>query len=214
MQLKKVVNHGNVRWRVSTYVYGKRKQRFFESKTLASRWMTALKADKWCGSFWEDRTLEEKRDIINAFNYASKHRQSVYQSVLNPPSTQSPVSLNDAVCTYIDIIQQRSLRPASLSQIQLHLTQLAVEFANASCHEISSSKLERWFHDRKWKRSTIDGVIAKISPFFNWFIRENYCKSNPCKAVNRPRNDDSAPTIYLLPRLKNCFIQRLCMTQA
>ena len=97
MQIKKVFNHGNPRWRVSTYVDGKRKQRFFVSKKLATRWMSALKADKSCGSFWEDRTLEEQRDIINAFNYASNHGASVYKTILNSPSKQTPLSLNKAV---------------------------------------------------------------------------------------------------------------------
>ena len=32
MQIKKVFNHGNPRWRVSTYVDGKRKQRFMKKR--------------------------------------------------------------------------------------------------------------------------------------------------------------------------------------
>jgi len=40
MQLKKVVNHGNVRWRVSSYLEGKRSQRFFPSKRRALDWMS------------------------------------------------------------------------------------------------------------------------------------------------------------------------------
>ena len=64
------------------------------------------------------------------------------------------------------------------------------------CDQISSSMIENWFLGNKWQRSTIDGVIAKIGPFFTWCVRESYCENNPCKAVKRPRSDDSPPTIF------------------
>ena len=196
MQIKKVFNHGNPRWRVSTYVDGKRKQRFFVSKKLATQWMSALTADKACGCFWTDRTTEEQRDIINAFNLASKRGVSIYQCILNSPAKLTPLSITDAAGSYAKVIKQRSLRHSSLKQIQLHLSQLAGQFSNQMCHKVSSSQLEEWFHTRNWKRSTIDGVLAKIGPFFSWCIRENYCENNPCKAVKRPRSDDSPPSIF------------------
>jgi len=45
MQLRKVINHGNSRWRVSAYVKGQRSQRFFANKCSALEWMQALKAE-------------------------------------------------------------------------------------------------------------------------------------------------------------------------
>ncbi len=56
--------------------------------------------------------------------------------------------------------------------------------------------IENWFLGNKWQRSTIDGVIAKIGPFFSWCVREGYCENNPCKTVKRPRSDDSPPSIF------------------
>ncbi|MDC0309036.1 hypothetical protein OAL38_01195 [bacterium] len=194
MQIKKVFNHGNLRWRVSTYVDGKRKQRFFVSEKLATRWMSALRAD---------RTPEQQRDIVSAFNLASKRGVPIYQCILISPAKLKPLSIPDAVESYAKVIKQRSLRPSSLKQTQLHLSQLAGQFSNQMCHKVSSSQLEEWFHTRNWKRSTIDGVLAKIGPFFTWRIRENYFENNPCKAVKRPRSDDSPPSIFTLPRLNN-----------
>ena len=70
----------------------------------------------------------------------------------------------------------------------------------AITNTITPTHIEQWFAERNWARSTIDGVIAKIGPFFTWCVRESYCESNPCKAVKRPRSDDSPPSIFTLFR--------------
>ena len=79
MLLKKVVNHGNVRWRVSTYIDGRRKQRFFNSKKLAVEWIKFLRVDENSGSFWSDISTEEQRDIILAYKLAASKGLSVYR---------------------------------------------------------------------------------------------------------------------------------------
>ena len=194
MRIQKTLNHGNTRWRVTISLHGKRTQRFFTSRDEARAWLNSIEADST--GFWSNRTPEEQRDIVSAFNLASKRGVSIYQCILNSPVKLTPLSITDAVGSYAKVIKQRSLRPSSLKQTQLHLSQLAGQFSSQMCHNVSSSQLEEWFHTRNWKRSTIDGVLAKIGPFFTWCIRENYCENNPCKAVKRPRSDDSPPSIF------------------
>ena len=194
MRIQKTLNHGNTRWRVSISLHGKRRQRFFTSRDEARAWLNSIEADS--SGFWCNRTPEEQRDIVSAFNLASKRGVSIYQCILNSPAKLKPLSITDAVGSYAKVIKQRSLRPSSLKQTQLHLSQLAGQFSNQMCHKVASSQLEEWFHSRNWKRSTIDGVLAKIGPFFSWCIRENHCENNPCKAVKRPRSDDSPPSIF------------------
>jgi site-specific recombinase XerD len=194
MRIQKTLNHGNARWRVSVSLEGKRKQRFFTSRDGARAWLNSIEADRT--GFWQNRTPDEQRDIVSAFNLASKRRVSIYQSMLNSPAKLNPLSITDAAGKYAEVIKQRSLRPSSLKQTQLHLSQLTGQFSNQMCHEVTSGELEQWFHTRNWKRSTIDGVIAKIGPFFTWCVRESYCESNPCRAVKRPQSDDTAPAIF------------------
>ena len=194
MRIQKTLNHGNTRWRVTISLHGKRRQRFFTSRDEARAWLNSIEADST--GFWSNRTPEEQRDIVSAFNLASKRGVSIYQCILNSPAKLNPLSIPDADGGYAKVIKQRSLRPSSLKQTQLHLSQLAEKFSNQMCHNVSSSQLEEWFHTRNWKRSTIDGVLAKIGPFFSWCIRENYSENNPCKAVKRPRSDDSPPSIF------------------
>jgi len=195
MQIKKVVNHGHTRWRVSTYVAGKRKQRFFSSKKLAVEWMKLLRVDESCGNFWSEISIEEQRDIISAYKLAASKGLSVYRCLLQTPPQLDlkPLSVLDAILEYKEVIKQRSLRPASLTQTQLHLSQLAEEFGNELAHCVTASLLEKWFQKRNWKRSTIDGVIAKIGPFFSWLVREGHIEKSPSSAIQRPINDDTGP---------------------
>ena len=113
MQIKKVVNHSNTRWRVSTYVAGKRKQRFFSSKKLAVEWMKLLRVDESCGNFWSEISIEEQRDILSAYKLAASKGLSVYRCVLQTPTQLElkPLSVSDAILEYQEVIKQRSLRP-------------------------------------------------------------------------------------------------------
>jgi len=66
MRISKTTNHGNVRWRVTDSIEGKRRQRFFLSREDARDWMKSIEGAH--NGFWGKRTAEEQRDIISAFN--------------------------------------------------------------------------------------------------------------------------------------------------
>ena len=106
------------------------------------------------------------------------------------------ITLTEAVYRYVDVKKGHDLRISSFNQIKLYLQQLCTNFKGKQCHEINTTMIEGWFRNRGWKRSTIDGVIAKIGPFFNWCVRENYISANPTKGVMRPKRDESEPCIF------------------
>ena len=193
MRISKTTNHGNVRWRVTHSVKGKCRQRFFSSREDAREWMCLLEGGH--NGFWGERTAEEQRDIVSAFKLASEKRLSIYRCLLESPArlNLNPLSVSEAVDRYGDVLEQRSLRPASLTQTQLHLSQLIDEFGSQMCHSVTASLLEKWFQKRNWKRSTIDGVIAKIGPFFSWLVREGHIEKSPSSTIQRPINDDTGP---------------------
>ena len=198
MQLRKVVNHGNTRWRVSSYVDGERKQRFFVSKELAIQWMQELRSDTRCASFWSSRSPLEQKDIIAAFDVAQHRELTLLKAVLTAKNRPypTPKPLAQIIPIYLSTLKFRSLREASFKQIHLMLNQLSTQYGTLDTNTITPTHIEQWFAERKWARSTIDGVIAKIGPFFTWCGREGYCESNPCKAVKRPMGDDSPPAIF------------------
>jgi len=104
--------------------------------------------------------------------------------------------IDHTVSRYLEVKRGQNLRPLTLKQIRWKLELLAGTFAGRQCHEIKSGMIEDWFRTRGWNRSTIDGAIAKISPFFNWCIRESYCLSNPLENIILPKKDESAPCIF------------------
>jgi len=123
MQLKKVVNHGNVRWRVSSYLEGKRSQRFFPSKRRALEWMKLLKSDDTSINFWSEISAGEQRDIISAYKLAAWKELSLYRILLQSPSkyTFKPISISAAILKYQEILNQKSLRPESLKKTSFFL---------------------------------------------------------------------------------------------
>ena len=168
MQLRKVVNHGNSRWRVSTYVDGERKQRFFVSKELAIQWMQELRSDTRCANFWSSRSPLEQKDIIAAFDVAQQRKLPLLKTVLaakiRPYPTPKPLA--QIIPIYLSTLKFRSLREASFKQIHLMLNQLSTQYGTLDTNTITPTHIEHWFAERKWARSTIDGVLAKIGPFF------------------------------------------------
>ena len=105
MQISKTTNHGNVRWRATASLLGKRRQRFFTSRDEARAWLNSIEAD-YTG-FWLNRTPDEQRDIASAFNLASKRGVSIYQCMLNSPAKLTPLSITDAVGKYVEVIKRR-----------------------------------------------------------------------------------------------------------
>ena len=151
MQLKKVVNHNNTRWRISAYVERKRVQRFFSSKKLALEWMRVVKVDESCVNFWSEISTEEQRDIISAYKLAASKGLSVYRCLLKSPAQLElkPIPVSAAILEYQAVIKQKALRPTSLKQTQRFLDYLADEFGNELVHCVSSSLLEKWFQSLK-----------------------------------------------------------------
>ncbi len=99
MQLRKVVNHGNSRWRVSTYVDGERKQRFFVSKELAIQWMQELRSDTRYANFWCSRSPLEQKDIIAAFDVAQQRKLTLLNTVLAAKCRPYARCLATGLCT-------------------------------------------------------------------------------------------------------------------
>ena len=197
MRLTKTVNHGKIRWRVSTKLNGKRTQRFFSTRSHAREWMLSVQDNASIEDFWRFRNSTEKLQIVELFQLAETKgvRLKDLASSLVQYQKLVQIRLSEAVKIYICELSKRSLRPSSNKQSRINLNQLSEEFDGRDCHSITSSDLEHWFRERNWKRSTVDGVIAKIGPFFNWCIREKYSRENPVKGVIRPKEDESEPCI-------------------
>ena len=166
----------------------------------AKAWMAQVNRLDPLLAFWESLPDDDRRQlslIHQTGNRLGIDLNTILQSLGNLARTK-PKSrgLKDAVDHYLNLRASQNLRKSSYAQICLNLNQMVSRFSPIRCDQISSSMIENWFLGNKWQRSTIDGVIAKIGPFFSWCVREGYCQINPCGAVKRPRRDDSPPSIF------------------
>ena len=189
MILRKVINHGNPRWRASAQINGRRSQRFFHTKAEARAWLTEVRRQSPVEQFWHSLPPIQRQRVM--LNY-----QSGTLDLFGHDQMPNYITLTEAVCRYVDVKKGQNLRTSSFAQIKLSLRQLSTNFKGKQCHEISTTMIEGWFRNRGWKRSTVDGVIAKIGPFFTWCLRENYITTNPVKSVMRPKRDECEPCVF------------------
>ena len=160
--------------------------------------MRSVQANASVEDFWRFRSPEEKSEIVELFNEAEVKavRLKDLQSSLVKYQQLDPIRLDDTVKNYLCVISKRSFRPSSAKQTPINL-KLSEEFGDRYCRSITPSGLEQWFSKRNWRRSTVDGVIAKIGPFFTWCVRESIILENPCTKVVKPLNfDDGPPAIF------------------
>ena len=115
MKLSQVVNKGNPRWRVSAYIRGQRRQRFFKSRRKARLWIKSLEADEGCDGFWGQRTKQEQLEIMEAFSASRKQGLSLLKavSVYQGKGRKWPTPVRAAVSTYLTSIENHSYRPTS-----------------------------------------------------------------------------------------------------
>ena len=84
------------------------------------------------------------------------------RSLANLAQAKFQKCLNEAVDEYLAFKHTQNLRPSSLDLIKTSLSQMVIKFPKYQVDQITTKMLEHWFSDKKWKRSTVDGVIAKI----------------------------------------------------
>tara|TARA_B100000941_G_C28098191_1_gene346981 strand:+ start:61 stop:468 length:408 start_codon:yes stop_codon:yes gene_type:complete len=95
LTLRKVINHGNPRWRVSAQINGKRTQRFFNTKAEAQTWLTELRRKSPVEQFWHSLpTIEQQRIMLKY--------QTGAHDLFSQKEIPNYITLSDAVCRYVD----------------------------------------------------------------------------------------------------------------
>ena len=170
---------------------GKRTQRFFRTKSDAHAWMSSLHQDL-TDQFWQGLTVQERQLIMITHQ----------NGISSPAPSLHPRRVNDAVHAFLEIKQHQQLRPKTFKQIRCILLLLSKALGELYCHQIEPGMIEEWFRSRQWNRNTIDGVIAKVGPFFSWCIREAFCSKNPLKSIILPKQEDAPVCIFTVPEVE------------
>ena len=109
LTLRKVINHGNPRWRATAKVNGRRSQRFFRAKDEAQGWLIKVHRQHPTEQFWKALPLVERQRVMLA-----------YQSGENkePASDLRPVTLAEAASRYLRVRETQNLHPHHLGEPQ------------------------------------------------------------------------------------------------
>ena len=92
LTLRKVINHGNPRWRATARVNGRRRQRFFRTKEEAQGWLIEAHRQHPCEQFWKALPLAEKQRVMLAYQ-SGKNKGAA--------SDLKPASLAEAASLYL-----------------------------------------------------------------------------------------------------------------
>ena len=109
LTLRKVINHGNPRWRATAKVNGRRRQRFFRTKEEGQGWLIEAHRQHPCEQFWKALPLAEKQRFMLA-----------YQSGENKGAASDlrPGALAEAASRYLLVRGTKNLRPLTLRLIR------------------------------------------------------------------------------------------------
>ena len=121
LTIRKVINHGNPRWCVSSLVDGKRSQRFFRTKEDAQTWVTSLRNDP-TEQFWRSLSHSERQMIM--ISYRSSH---------SPARSLKPVKINEAVSQYLKLKARQSKPAASSAAGRMSVSGRHAERSEVAC---------------------------------------------------------------------------------
>ena len=106
LTIRKVINHGNPRWRDTAMVAAGRWQRFFMTKEEAQSWLYQVRWKHQTEQFWQSLQVSEHEKII--LSYKPKD---------NEPKMK-PQMVSIAVRRYIELKSKLNLRPKTMQQIK------------------------------------------------------------------------------------------------
>ena len=111
MKIRKVINHGNVRYRVTANLDGNRTQRFFPSKRKAKAWMAQVNRLDPLLAFWESLPDDDRRQlslIHQTGNRLGIDMNTILQSLGNLGSTK-PKSRAHRTFLWVELRRRFSL---------------------------------------------------------------------------------------------------------
>ena len=89
---------GKPRWRVSVFIKGRRKQRYFTTLEQADQWIQELKSTGCVAGFWAALSSQEQLDLVGAYRIAQQRSICLLEATLNfnALSQQNTLTLAEA----------------------------------------------------------------------------------------------------------------------
>jgi site-specific recombinase XerD len=218
MKIKKIVNHGVVRWRVNDPhgTNGKRQRRFFETKEAAERFARQKTADRETyGIHFVTIPPSERASLGYQLERLRKLGWNLPAAVdfierrgKAPPS----ISLGVVAAEFLAAKKSAGLRPRYLRTLKASINRFLINRREKIISEISAAEILEYISRNGWAPSTIRSYLVDVRTLFAFAVKRKYLVENPALAVDLPRSDEKPPGI-LTPAQAECLLDACLDTE-
>jgi len=201
VKIKKVVNHGIVRWRVNDPRGndGKRERKFFETKEDAERYARQKTADREAYGIHfvtippSERAslgyqLERLRvlgwSLSAAVDFIQRHGKA-------PPS----ITLGEVATEFLAAKRAAGLRTRYLQTLRASINRFQINRRGRKISEITAAEIQEYIGQNGWAPSTMRSYLVDVRTLFAFAMKRKYLPDNPALAVDLPRLDENPPEI-------------------
>lgn len=201
MKIKKIVNHGKIRWRVNDPrgTDGKRQRKFFETKEDAERFARQQKADRHAyGAYFASIAPSERAVLAYQIDRLRKLGWTLPATVdfierhgKQPPS----ITLGTLAAEFLAAKKNAGLRPRYLRTLRASINRFLINRREKALSEISAAEIQEYIGGNGWADSTKRSYLVDVRTLFSFAQKWKYVAENPAMVVDLPRLDEKPPGI-------------------
>lgn len=206
----RVINHGNVRYRIFVpriLTGGKRKPKFYKTESKALEISKALNlevAAKFNGL--SSYSLEDRVTISKAIQKAGSVETLMkavdFYSLHNPKEFKT-ISQLCKVC--VAGKKNAGLSNKYLSTFKNTLRRFEDVFKSRQAHEITAIEIEDWLNGGSWQPITRQQYLTDIRTLFSFALKHKYVSFNPASDVEWPKVSRKPPGIFTPEQFMELF---------
>jgi len=194
---------GQLRWKVETFIAGKRKRQFFKDRASADKAMSAaLKHRADLGRAFEVLSARERAQImtiLSEIEQAGLTLAGVWKTVQTlPNSPQARCTLGKAITETVAAKVEGGCRPKYIKQLTWYLGSFAKGREETDVRQIGAAHIEAWFSGRNEAPRSRKGHVSLLSTLFDHCWRRRYISENPVKRLDKVYMDRGIPRVLEL----------------
>ena len=165
-------------------VDGKRKQKFFKTKTDAE---TEFAKVKELRRLHGDRSLSLSEDDRIRFSAARDQLRAVDATIdqavkfyLDHARPLKPIRLGKMLDAFLWAKACQGKRTRYQQQLKCSCSNFIREREEFPAHLVARPLIEQWLHGNKWAPKTQSVYLGDVRTMFSWALKQNHVTKNPC----------------------------------
>lgn len=149
------------------------------------------------------KTIVELLDIVNQCEAAGMTPRQMLAIALEHRPTVEPMDLETACERCVDVKDNAGNRKSYVAKLKTHLKTFRRKFGDEThCHTIKGVEIGDWLNSNDWAQATKKSIFIDVQTLFSFAIRNGWCKTNPCYAVEKIRMENKPPQIFSVAECK------------